>query len=460
MRVSTAVTIGLTVLLFTSTIGVVAGMPSASATVDEPVDASQNLDGTHATLESDDSSAASSSPIAERSESLTAIDPPDDSDARQVLRVSMDADGNAHWTIESRFILTDEENIEDFEEWADEVTSSHQNTIVDPGLFEDRAAGASEETDRSMEIQDPGWEEQTVEPAEDVGDINEDELDLEDDVDAEDVHVGVVSYSFVWSNFAAVDDDDQIHVGDAFQTEDGSWLSLTENQRLVLEPPEDYALGTDTSTQLEWEGPHEFSEQDIDVVFVHSGGIVPPALGTILWALTGIGVVVAVGTIGYLYVQRNTTIELPSPLERAPASIAALGFPGMAAKVRSLVGSDESGRPEDEPTHSTDSPRGESAGSHPAATDGSRDMGTHLEFEEEAAGVDPELLSDEERVLQMITQNGGRMKQATIVNETGWSNAKVSQLLSKMDDEDDIEKLRIGRENLITLPEIDPTELE
>jgi hypothetical protein len=52
------------------------------------------------------------------------------------------------------------------------------------------------------------------------------------------------------------------------------------------------------------------------------------------------------------------------------------------------------------------------------------------------------------------------MKQAPIVTETGWSNAKVSQLLSKMGEDDEITTLRIGRENLITLPEVDPTEID
>jgi uncharacterized membrane protein len=65
------------------------------------------------------------------------------------------------------------------------------------------------------------------------------------------------------------------------------------------------------------------------------------------------------------------------------------------------------------------------------------------------------MLSDEERVLRLLDANGGRMKQAQIVKETDWSNAKVSQLLSGMDDEDAIDKLRIGRENLISLPDVD-----
>jgi len=72
---------------------------------------------------------------------------------------------------------------------------------------------------------------------------------------------------------------------------------------------------------------------------------------------------------------------------------------------------------------------------------------------EGGAGAGAPLLSDEERVLALLRENGGRMKQADIVDATDWSNAKVSQLLSGMADDGAVEKLRIGRENLITLPE-------
>ena len=79
---------------------------------------------------------------------------------------------------------------------------------------------------------------------------------------------------------------------------------------------------------------------------------------------------------------------------------------------------------------------------------------------EEDDEVDVELLSDEERVERLLDRNGGRMKQASIVKETGWSNAKVSQLLSAMEDDDRIDKLRIGRENLISFPDEDVTDLD
>jgi uncharacterized membrane protein len=44
------------------------------------------------------------------------------------------------------------------------------------------------------------------------------------------------------------------------------------------------------------------------------------------------------------------------------------------------------------------------------------------------------------------------MKQVNIVEETGWSKSKVSMLLSDMEEEEGIiSKLRVGRENVISL---------
>ncbi len=61
------------------------------------------------------------------------------------------------------------------------------------------------------------------------------------------------------------------------------------------------------------------------------------------------------------------------------------------------------------------------------------------------------LISDEEVVLNIIKQRGGRIKQVEIVEKTDWSNAKVSQVLSHLEQKGFVDKLRIGRENLISL---------
>jgi len=72
--------------------------------------------------------------------------------------------------------------------------------------------------------------------------------------------------------------------------------------------------------------------------------------------------------------------------------------------------------------------------------------------ETDAPDADDEpLLTDEQRVLQLLRENDGRMKQATIVDETEWSKAKVSRLLSDMTENGEVEKLSIGRENIIHL---------
>ena len=66
------------------------------------------------------------------------------------------------------------------------------------------------------------------------------------------------------------------------------------------------------------------------------------------------------------------------------------------------------------------------------------------------------LLTDEDRVYDLVRRHGGRMKQATIVRETDWSKSKVSRLLSRMEERGDINKLRVGRGNVIYFDGAEP----
>ena len=65
--------------------------------------------------------------------------------------------------------------------------------------------------------------------------------------------------------------------------------------------------------------------------------------------------------------------------------------------------------------------------------------------------VDEEFMTDRERVQRLVRSNGGRMKQSEIVDAVDWSKAKVSRLLADLEDDGEITKLRLGRENLICL---------
>nr|WP_233340415.1 helix-turn-helix domain-containing protein [Haloprofundus sp. MHR1] len=73
-----------------------------------------------------------------------------------------------------------------------------------------------------------------------------------------------------------------------------------------------------------------------------------------------------------------------------------------------------------------------------------------IEREVEPSLAEPEsTLSDEERILQLLEAHDGQMRQVEIVEEVEWSKAKVSRLLSQLDEDGEITKLRLGRENLI-----------
>ncbi|WP_331233188.1 helix-turn-helix transcriptional regulator [Natronorarus salvus] len=59
------------------------------------------------------------------------------------------------------------------------------------------------------------------------------------------------------------------------------------------------------------------------------------------------------------------------------------------------------------------------------------------------------LTTNEGEVLEVLSEHGGVMRQGRIVEETGWSASKVSYTLTSLAEGGRIEKLRIGRENVI-----------
>lgn len=59
--------------------------------------------------------------------------------------------------------------------------------------------------------------------------------------------------------------------------------------------------------------------------------------------------------------------------------------------------------------------------------------------------------TDADRVEKLLAANNGYMKQSAIVEETDWSKAKVSRLLTRMDEHGRIRKDKDGRENVIVL---------
>lgn len=59
-------------------------------------------------------------------------------------------------------------------------------------------------------------------------------------------------------------------------------------------------------------------------------------------------------------------------------------------------------------------------------------------------------MSDERRVVYHVEQRGGRIKQSTIASETCWSDSKVSRLLGEMEADGTVERVRVGREKVVS----------
>ncbi|PSP80676.1 hypothetical protein BRC88_05575 [Halobacteriales archaeon QS_4_69_225] len=315
------------------------------------------------------------------------------------LEVQLQNDGDARWTIVATVPLENEGDVDSFRSFAEAFEGGEQDFRLGVDVFERAAEAATEATGREMSVGEPSRSAELIERSTDDG------------VD----RYGELRVSFVWKSFARVDENGTMYVGDAFNTTDGTWLSgLGPNQTLVIRSAPGYTapttspIGADDG-DLRWEGPASFEPGYFEIVYqpAPDGPFESPSTALLVGALALSGTALPLGV--YLLWRR-----------------------------REETGVDGDGEDDGD------------AGDDDGGDDG-----------DDAPAL--ELLSDEERVEHLLEQHGGRMKQAKIVKETGWSNAKVSQLLSSMEDDDRVDKLRIGRENLISLPtegvtDIDPGE--
>lgn len=58
-------------------------------------------------------------------------------------------------------------------------------------------------------------------------------------------------------------------------------------------------------------------------------------------------------------------------------------------------------------------------------------------------------VDDETVVHRLLDVEGGRIRQGSVIEQTNWSSAKVSRLLTTMENQNEIERVRIGREKIV-----------
>ena len=330
-----------------------------------------------------------------------AIDPDD-----VLITVEIDADGDAVWSIEYRTRLVTDDNETAFEAFRSDLEANPEAyTDRFRGRMETTVADADSATGREMSVSNVSVTAERREIPQEYG---------------------VVVYRFRWNGFADVEDG-RITAGDAI-----GGLFLDEQSSLILSWPESHELAEASPDPTErrdgavvWVGPTDFTAEEPRIAAERGSVVtaVPSWLPLLVGALLLVGVLAA-----YIRRDRDATSD-------ADGTAATPDADGSAAT------------PE----------RAESAAATAAdAEPGDAENANDGEAEDEAAPpADEELLSNEEQVLRLIEREGGRMKQKRVAEELDWTDAKTSQVTTGLRDEGELDGFRLGRENVLSLPDDD-----
>jgi len=355
---------------------------------------------------------------------------------RTEFRITVRANGSARWTFRFKRTLQNDTERDDFRAFADEFNNGSTGLYTD---FQRRArlltAEGANATGRPMNA--TGFSKRAF-----VNSLG---------------NQGIVEMSFRWTAFAPVADDGTVTVADVFE----GGLYIRTDQRLVVSaggglvfeevcpaPDSRSADSLAESESVTWEGERSFTDERPRIVLAPPSAATPsPTSGGTAGAGDG-------GTTGTATAPPSSPPEGTTP-GAGDGGMGLLPFVGLAAVLVLGLGGAfayRSGVFGGTAATATDE-GGDDGGAAAAAGTGGGEAASGTT---EPSIPDEELLSDEDRVMGLIDERGGRMKQVEIVEETGWSKSKVSMLLSDMEEEGEISKLRVGRENIISKKGMEP----
>ncbi|MFC7202737.1 DUF4897 domain-containing protein [Haloferax namakaokahaiae] len=341
------------------------------------------------------------------------------------ITVDIRENGSAHWQIQYWTRLDDQNTTEAFDSLSADISDNPDNYTAD---FRDRIEGtvsaAENSTGRDMAVSNVS--------------VSADTRSLPDSY-------GVVTYSFEWSNFAAVDGD-RLVVGDAIEG-----FFLDSDSRLMISWPESYgSVSVAPSPDETRENTVIWRGSDTEFVSGEPRVVLEPGAGSPATATTTDDTPGGDGNVA----------DDPFPTTTALGGLVVVGLllggGVLYARSRGVFGDDSGANVDTEPV----SERGATGtAAATAESDESADSTTETASDDSGADQTPaELLSNEERVLQFIESQGGRVKQQEVAGALDWTDAKTSKVVRGMRDEGTIEGFRLGRENVLRLPEEDEDE--
>ncbi|RJX44220.1 hypothetical protein DM826_03865 [Halonotius aquaticus] len=325
------------------------------------------------------------------------------------ITVTLGEDGTAEWRLAFRSVLANDDEQAAFD-------SLQADIADDPAAYTDpfaerirrTVATAENTTDREMAA---------------------DSFSVDTETQSLGREYGIVTYRFTWENFATTSGD-TLRAGDAI---DGFFLD--DQTRLRMQWPDGYTVDTVSPAADEtpdnavvWDGEStDFVTGEPRVVVAASGSGLTPGM------LIGIIIVILLAGVGGWFYQRR-----PSDTDDDPPT----------AAVDTDVGTETDADIETDVDTETDASTHTDASSTESDTDTAASTAAAADDE-----PDPELLSNEEQVLRLLDDHGGRMKQKQVVEELDWTDAKTSKVVSGLREDGTIDSFRIGRENVLTYPD-------
>jgi len=298
-----------------------------------------------------------------------------DNGYKTTYTINVKEDGTAFWYVEYRTQLVTKEDFDAFENYTEQLKPVYLNEFRD--LMQKSVSAASNATTRKMMA--GGFTGKASIETAPTG------------------NYGVVSYSFTWTDFAKLDSDKNLNVGDVFV----GGLYLSKDNSLIIQFPQGYTAELVTPQPdkvrdgMIWYGLRSFNAGEPNIVLLR------PSNPWMLYAI--VVIILATGAFIIFKIRKN----------------------------KLQVTGAQSGE------------------------------GTDTEIEtlhEDAADTAnlPDMMDLEDRIVALLKENGGSLYQSDIVKKLDLPKSTVSSALNGLHTKNTIQKIKKGRENLIRLaPSLD-----
>lgn len=303
---------------------------------------------------------------------LSTVSAAPDNGYKTTYTINVKDDGTAIWYVEYRTQLVTKEDFEAFENYTEQLKPVYLNEFRE--LMQKSVSAASNATSRKMTA--GGF----------TGDARNET--------APTGNYGVVRYSFTWTDFAKLDSNKNLNIGDVFV----GGLYLSNDNTLIIQFPQGYTAEQVTPQPdtvrdgMIWYGLRSFNAGEPNIVLLRP---------SISWMLYALAFIILVAGIAVIFKIRKNKVQVTG----APS-----------AEVIETAG---------ETVH------------------------------EEMADM-ANMMDLEERIAALLKENGGSLYQSDIVKKLDLPKSTVSSALNGLHTKNTIQKIKKGRENLIRLaPSLD-----